>query len=67
MRVLILNQGPQEELKDYHERVNGELARLGTRVKDVQMDSGLYERRVGERIRIPMLMMSVMIVYEETE
>jgi len=65
MRVLLIAQHGQEDLEGFHQRVNTELARLGSQVKNVQMSCCLHERSLGGRIQIPTMLFSLMITYEE--
>jgi hypothetical protein len=67
VKALFIAQHGQEESDAFHERVNGELERLGSRVKDIQMGTCLHEKSLGGRISIPMIIFSVMVLYEESE
>jgi hypothetical protein len=67
VKALFIAQHGQEESEAFHERVNEELERLGSRVKDIQMATCLHEKSLGGRISIPMVIFSLMILYEESE
>ena len=66
MRVLLVVQHGQEELDDFSHRVNGELQRLGGSVRDVRMTTCLHERSIGGRVSIPTVIVTVMVLYEES-
>jgi len=57
-------QHGQEELDAFNARVNAEVERLGSAVKDIRMATCLHERSIGGRISIPTVIVTVMIVYE---
>jgi hypothetical protein len=67
MKLLFIAQHGQEEMDAFHTRVNGELARLGSRVKGVQMSSCLHEKSLGGRVTIPTVLFSLMVTYEDAE
>ncbi len=66
MKALFIAQHGQEELEAFHTRVNAELARLGSQVRDVHMGTCLHEKSLGGRVSIPTVLFSVMVMYEES-
>ncbi|MBM3501046.1 MAG: hypothetical protein FJX74_20540 [Armatimonadetes bacterium] len=64
MKALFIAQHGQEEMDAFHERVNGELGRLGARIREVQMSTNLHEKSLGGRVSIPTVLFSLMVLYE---
>jgi len=67
VKTLFIAQHGQEELDQFTERVNEELARLGPKVKDIRMGTCLHEKSIGGRISIPTVLFALMVMYEDAE
>lgn len=67
MKALLVSQGSSEDLSSFSNRVNQELVRLGSTVRDVTMTSAVHESMIAGRVAIPRLLHSILVTYEDSQ
>lgn len=67
MKAVLVSQGSSEDLSSFNNRVNEELGRLGSTVRDVTMTSAVHESMIAGRVAIPRLLHSILVTYEDSQ
>jgi len=67
VKAVLVSQGSSEDLSSFNDRVNEELGRLGSAVRNVTMTSAVHESMIAGRVAIPRLLHSILVTYEDNQ